>query len=113
MKKYMTGIVAMIIGIVLAFGTSAFKNANSNPDADLFWVLKSGTTASIDPADYQQGTDNCGQYIHFCGFYAPDDGTGKPVISSGSALQIDLSNLSMDNNTPYNTSGDISFKDPS
>jgi hypothetical protein len=111
MKKYMTGIFAMIIGTALAFGTSAFKNASPKHATDLFWVLKSGTIASTNPADYQQGTDNCGQEIHFCGFYAPDDGTGRPVITSGSKLQSDLSNLSMDNNTAYNSSGDISFKD--
>lgn len=107
----MTGIFAMIIGTALAFGTSAFKNADTKQATDLFWVLKSGTIASIHPADYQQGSDGCGQQIHFCGFYAPDDGTGRPVIPSGSALQSDLSNLSMDNNTAYNSSNEISFKD--
>ncbi|HEU5051888.1 MAG TPA: hypothetical protein VFT78_02180 [Hanamia sp.] len=112
MKRYMTGIFAMIIGTALAFGTSAFKNANVNHDGEEFWVLKSGTIASTNPADYKLGTDNCEQDVHFCGFYAPDDGTGKPQIPSGSALRSDLSNLSMDNNTAYNTSGDISFKDP-
>jgi hypothetical protein len=112
MKKYITGIFAIVIGTVLAFGTSAFKNASPEHATDVFWVLKSGTIASTNPAAYQQGVDNCGQDIHFCGFYAPNDGTGKPVIPSGSALQSDLSNLSMDNNTAYNTSGDISFKDP-
>ena len=111
MKKYMKGIFAMIIGTALAFGTSAFKNASTKHDGNQFWVLKSGTIASTSPSAYKVGTDNCGQEVHFCGFYAPDDGTGKPVIPSGSALQSDLSNLSMDNNTAYNTFTDISFKD--
>ena len=109
----MTGIFAMMIGTALAFGTSAFKNAGTKHATDLFWVLKSGTIASTNPTAYQQGTDNCGQDVHFCGFYAPEQGTsGEPQIPSGSALQSDLSNLSMDNNTPYNTSREISFKDP-
>ena len=112
MKKYMTGIFAIIIGTALAFGTSAFKNANTQHDADLFWVLKSGTIASTNPAAYQQGADNCGQEIHFCGFYAPENGTtGQPLIPSTGALRNDLTNLSMDNNVAYNSSGDISFKD--
>jgi hypothetical protein len=112
MKKYMTGIFAMIIGTALAFGTSAFKNASPKHATDLFWVLKSGTIASTNPADYQQGSDACGLEIHFCGFYAPENGTtGQPVIPSTGNLRNDLTNLSMDNNTAYNSSGDISFKD--
>ena len=113
MKKYMTGILAMIIGTALAFGTSAFKKVNTKHDANLFWVLKSGTIASTNPAAYQQGTDNCEQDVHFCGFYAPENGTtGQPQISSPSALLNDLTNLNADNNVAYNSSGDISFKDP-
>lgn len=108
----MTGIFAAIIGTALAFGTSAFKNASSKHATDQFWVLKSGTTASTNPADYQEGINNCGQQVHFCGFYAPENGsTGQPQIPSPSLLRNDLTNLSMDNNTPYNSSGDISFKD--
>jgi hypothetical protein len=113
MKKYMTGIFAIIIGTALAFGTSAFKNASTNHDTDEFWVLKSGTIASTNPADYKVGTDNCEQDVHFCGFYAPENGTtGQPLIPSSGALRNDLTNLSMDNSVAYNSSGDISFKDP-
>jgi hypothetical protein len=112
MKKYITGIFAMIIGTVLAFGTSAFKNATPKHDGEQFWVLKSGTIASTSPSAYKVGTDNCEQDVHFCGFYAPEQGTsGEPQIPSGSALQSDLANLNMNNNIAYNSSGDISFKD--
>lgn len=112
MKKYMTGIFAMIIGTALAFGTSAFKIDNTKHDATQFWVLKSGTIASTNPAAYKVGTDNCGQDVHFCGFYAPENGsTGQPLIPSSGTLRNDLNNLSMDNTIAYNSSGDISFKD--
>lgn len=112
MTKFLTAIAAVILGVALAFGTSAFKTPGNGHDADVFWVLKSGTIASTSPAAYQEGTDNCERDVHFCGFYAPEDGSsGQPVIPSSGALRNDLTNLSMDNNTPYNTSGDISFKD--
>jgi hypothetical protein len=112
MKKYMTGIFAIIIGTSLAFATSAFKKTAPRHDDEKFWVLRSGTIASTSPSAYKVGTDNCGQEVHFCGFYAPEQGTsGEPQIPSGSALQSDLSQLSMDNNTPYNSSTKISFKD--
>ena len=109
----MKGIFAMIIGTALAFGTSAFKNASTKHDGIQFWVLKSGAIASTSPSAYKVGTDNCEQDVHFCGFYAPENGTsGEPQIPSSGALRNDLTNLSMDNSVAYNSSGDISFKDP-
>lgn len=102
----------MIIGTALAFGTSAFKIDSTSHASDQFWVLKSGTIASTNPAAYKVGSDDCGQDVHFCGFYAPENGsTGQPLIPSSGTLRNDLTNLSMDNNTAYNTSGVISFKD--
>lgn len=112
MKKYVAGICAMIIGTALAFGSSAFKNAGARHDTDKFWVLKSGTTASTSESAYKEGTDNCERDVHFCGFYAPANSSGiEPTIPSTGSLQNDLTNLSVDNNTPYNTSMKISFSD--
>lgn len=71
MKKYMTGIVAIMLGILLAFGTSAFKNSNNNynnikADTEYYWyeVNSSGQIVSGSEAydgvkvDMQFAEDN-------------------------------------------------------
>lgn len=112
MKKYIVSLTAVVFAIAMASWTSAHKTVNQNPSGDVFWVLKSGTIATTDPADYQPGSDDCQQDVHFCGFYAPENSiTHEPDIPAGSALRADLANLNMDNETPYNSSQKISFRD--
>lgn len=100
------------IAVALVSITSAFKDAPKGHLDDSFWVLKTGkTVGSTMPSDYQQGSNDCSLRIHFCGFSAPDDGSGEPDISSNPDLVSDLNSLASNPNGHFDTSGDVTYRD--
>jgi len=103
--------MGFVIAVALVGITSAFKDApkgQQNP----FWVLKNpANIGSTTPADYQQGSNDCSKQIHFCGFSAPDNGSGEPNISAVTNLTTDLNDLASDNDGHYDQSMVVTYQD--
>ncbi|MBE7170528.1 MAG: hypothetical protein INR73_08055 [Williamsia sp.] len=78
MKKYITGIFA----VVLAVGASAFTHIQSKPAGDpmLYWVAADGTDDGLKTATQETIDRNCtgGTFVCSRGYNNPQH-TGSPV----------------------------------
>ncbi|MBX3253293.1 MAG: hypothetical protein KF862_04045 [Chitinophagaceae bacterium] len=106
--KMMLSIFAVIAAITLALGITAFK---SDKLADFDYVMTSGNPAlnsdRINSANYtkQTGTVNCPEGSDaFCKIHATDNGSGKPIITSGTAL---YNALNVNSSLPTEVGGSV------
>ena len=94
--KIIIPVFTAIVAIVVTLFASAFthKSVENKKKLDTFYYqMTSGNASSpsdrIDPGNYTQlsGSLSCPSgSSHFCQIKAEDDGSGQPIISSGTAL---------------------------
>lgn len=109
-------LMAAILGVSLAMANVGHhRTTRMDPKTskvDVLWQLKAGHSVSTNPSDYEPGTESCSGEVHFCGFYAPENGSSnEPQIPTGSNLATDLSAIASNPNSTSNTSSDVVFRD--
>jgi len=88
MKKYLLGIIAMVMAVTFSAFTSEKNNLSGGLMQNTSIIIIRMTLLKMTPTHYSQvSTLNCTGTLHRCGVKANDDGTGHPVLSGQQFLQ--------------------------